>query len=87
MGSEPEKLTVIYDTGSDWLALDTEFCASCIQPVFNTSSSTTYKNESTTEIDQMYGSATLVALNASDQISLDNSTDTKLQSFNFLAII
>ena len=42
MGSQNEKLTVIYDTGSDWLALDTDFCATCVQPVYNTSNSTTY---------------------------------------------
>lgn len=42
MGSENELLNVIYDTGSDWLVLDTDFCSTCYQPVFNTSNSTTY---------------------------------------------
>lgn len=86
MGSENEQLTVIYDTGSDWLALDTDFCKTCIQPVYNTSSSTTYQNVSDTVINQAYGSANLYALNGTDQISLDGTTDTRLDSFNFLAI-
>ena len=86
MGSENENLTVIYDTGSDWLALDTDFCETCLQPVFNTSNSTTYQNVSGTIINQRYGSANLYTVNATDQISLDNTSDTKLSSFNFLAI-
>lgn len=30
MGSEPEQVQVIYDTGSDYLLLETDFCPSCI---------------------------------------------------------
>jgi hypothetical protein len=37
-------------------------------------------------INQAYGSANLYALNASDSISLDGTNDTRLESFNFLAI-
>ena len=48
MGSANENLTVIYDTGSSWLALDMDFCASCIQPVYNSSNSTTYRQLATT---------------------------------------
>ena len=51
MGSESELLTLVYDTGSDWLALDTDFCTTCEQPVYNTRKSTTYQNVSTDEIN------------------------------------
>jgi len=30
MGSEGKVLDVIYDTGSDWLVLDTDFCDNCL---------------------------------------------------------
>lgn len=86
MGSRDELLTVIYDTGSDWLALDTDFCSTCIQPVFNTSQSATYANESDSIINQQYGSADLYAVSASDSISVDNTPSTRLASFNFLAV-
>ena len=37
LGSNNQNLNVIFDTGSDWLIVDTDMCYSCIQPVFNTS--------------------------------------------------
>jgi hypothetical protein len=43
MGSKNQLLDVIYDTGSDWLVLDTDFCSDCHLPVFNTRNSDTYR--------------------------------------------
>lgn len=48
MGSANQQLGVIYDTGSDWLVLDTDFCSTCHSPVFDTAASTTYANVSST---------------------------------------
>jgi len=46
MGSEGKVLDVIYDTGSDWLVLDTDFCDNCHDPVYDTRSSTDYRRVS-----------------------------------------
>jgi len=51
VGSQTEQMVVIYDTGSDWLAFDTDYCSNCIQPVYNASQSTTYVNVSTDTIN------------------------------------
>ena len=45
MGSAQEALDVIYDTGSDWLTVDTDLCSNCASldsTYFNTASSSTY---------------------------------------------
>lgn len=45
MGSGLEKIDVIYDTGSHWLAIDTDLCANCTAldgTYFNTAASTTF---------------------------------------------
>jgi hypothetical protein len=42
MGSAEEEVKMIYDTGSDWLVVETDFCPSCIEPVFHSTSSTSY---------------------------------------------
>jgi hypothetical protein len=42
MGSNRQRVDVIYDTGSDWLVLDTDFCTDCHLPVFKTKKSSTY---------------------------------------------
>jgi hypothetical protein len=72
MGSADQYVEVIYDTGSDWLVLDTDFCDTCIEPVFNTSNSTSYVNVTNDTITQAYGSALIYALNATDDTSMEN---------------
>ena len=89
MGSANQQLSVVYDTGSDWLVLDTDFCDTCLNTVFNTSLSTSYVNVSTDRITQAYGSALIYAVNATDVTSLEDptsSTGTQLNPFNFLAM-
>lgn len=69
MGSANQKVNVIWDTGSDWLVLDTDFCTNCIQPVFNTASSTSFTKLNTYVIQQVYGSASLYGYRATDTAS------------------
>lgn len=80
---------MIYDTGSDWLVLDTDFCSTCHAPVFNTAASTSYVNLSTQARSQTYGSAQLWGYSAQDVTALadhNSGSTTKLDDFNFLAI-
>lgn len=86
MGSASQQLKVIYDTGSDWLVLDTNLCQTCYAPVFDTSASTTYTQDSSQLLKQVYGSAEIDGYSATDSTALSSGTDTKLTSFNFFAI-
>lgn len=45
-GTPQQSLKVVYDTGSDWLTLETDFCNDCNWPYFITAKSNTYKNTS-----------------------------------------
>lgn len=74
MGSSKKVLDVIYDTGSDWLVLDTDFCESCHDPVYDTKSSSDYKRVSRQKMTQEYGSASIVGYNATDSISVGGDT-------------
>jgi len=63
-------MNVIYDTGSDWLTIETDFCTNCIAPVFNTSASSTYTNKSSSIFSLKYGSASLTGYSALDTVAL-----------------
>ena len=66
-------MNVIYDTGSDWLTIEYDFCTNCIAPVFNTSASTTYSNKSSSSFSLSYGSASLTGYSALDTVALASS--------------
>lgn len=58
---------MIYDTGSDWLVLDTDNCYNCIQPVFNTANSTTFYMSTNQSMSNLaYGSANVYGYNVTD---------------------
>jgi hypothetical protein len=65
---------VIYDTGSDWLVVDTDFCENCHDPVYDTRTSSDYKRVSRQKLNQEYGSASIVGYNATDSISVGGDT-------------
>lgn len=69
MGSKRELLDVIYDTGSDWLVLDTDFCSDCHDPVFHTRKSQTYDVVTGYLMTQEYGSASVSGYNSTDYVS------------------
>lgn len=43
MGSDKQDLNVIWDTGSNWLMMETDKCSNCIGDTFDTTSSQTYQ--------------------------------------------
>ena len=84
MGSQEKVLDVIYETGSDWLVLDTDFCENCHDPVYDTTSSSDYRKVSNSLMSQEYGSASILGYNATDSISVGGST--YLPDFPFFAL-
>ena len=71
MGSADQQVKLIYDTGSDWLLVETDFCPSCIAPVFDTGSSTTYARVSDDKIYQYYGSGSMSGYRAKDTVAVN----------------
>lgn len=85
MGSELQTVNVVYDTGSDWLTVDTDQCSTCHQPVFDTNLSTSFVN-TTTEHNLLYGSAELDGHENTDDVYLSHP-DLGLEDFSFVGII
>jgi hypothetical protein len=89
-GSEPEELTLVFDTGSDMMVVETDLCPSCIQPVFNTSESSTYTRVGYTSMSDLitmdYLSASLVGYNATDTISISSSAGVSVSNMPFMAV-
>jgi hypothetical protein len=98
MGSGLEKVDVIYDTGSHWLAIDTDLCANCTAldgTYFNTASSTTFNIvDSDTSTDgiqyntlaQKYDNANYTGYEATDRAAIDSAGTYKVSSMTFFAI-
>lgn len=75
---------MIYDTGSDWLAVDTDVCTSCFDPVFNSAQSTSFVN-TTTPHNLLYGSAELDGHLVNDHAYLSHP-NLGVEDFPFIAV-
>jgi len=36
VGTPPQRVTIVFDSGSDWTSLETDICSNCSAPVFVT---------------------------------------------------
>jgi len=59
VGTPAQKVTIVFDSGSDWTSLETDMCSNCYAPVFKTKNSTTYSNSSTKLYSLRYNNMTL----------------------------
>ena len=87
-------MTVVYDTGSDWLTIEGRDCHVCGGNLFDQHKSNTFQFlERTQSTNLEYGSAMLKGLRASDRVCLPVSNDLKgsepgvcLPNFEFFLI-
>ena len=77
MGSNAQKLTILYDTATDWLAVDTDFCSNCHYPLFNTRDSSSYYQNSTSLTQIQYGGTYINGYRSVDTASLDETSMPK----------
>jgi hypothetical protein len=71
IGTPAQNLSVVYDTGSDWLVIESSSCSSCLNSTFNQSLSKTWKNISKNMTEHLYGSASLYGYDCNDSVSID----------------
>ena len=69
MGMMNVMMDVVYDTGSDWLAVEGSLCLDCDGDTFDGAYSGTLTN--TTESERNYGSASLKGFEYKDRVCLD----------------
>jgi len=77
-------LDVVFDTGSDWLVLETNMCDDCNGTVYDTEKSFNFKFDATNLTKKEYGDASVTGYIARDSISVGGGT--YLANFPWLAI-
>jgi hypothetical protein len=86
VGTPPQKLEVIYDTGSDWLVIEAKDCTSCLNHTYDSSASTTHLRKSLEIQQHLYGTAVLHGFDAYDAVSLDPNGTAEVPFFEFFEI-
>lgn len=86
MGSESAELQVVYDTGSDWLTVESSTCRSCFGDNFDQSASSSWTQDSDAVIEEIeYLSGSIEGVTGSDKVCLSNG-DNCVDSFNFFLV-
>lgn len=83
VGSQKQALSLIFDTGSDWLVVEDQACTNCVSKRFNRSLSTTFQINSTASMQLKYGSASLTGFTGNDTVGLDAAQNTANVDFMF----
>ena len=64
-------MQVIFDTGSDWLVIESHKCYTCLKNKYNHELSSKWQNITNLVTEHLYGSARLYGFNVKDKVSLD----------------
>lgn len=86
VGSDNQKLSVVYDTGSDWLVLEDSECESCFGQNFNTTTSSSFNQLSDIVEDRLYGSAALQGTRVTDKVCLNADNEECVPIFEWFLI-
>ena len=81
---------LIFDTGSDWMTVESHSCSNCKGENFNYEASETFKFSGAGRSKREYGSAVLEGIEAKDRVCLvqkqSGSHEICLPSFEFFLI-
>ena len=87
VGTPSQNMTVVYDTGSDWLVIEAHTCATCLDNKYDHTLSSSYILVDQDYVEHLYGSAALYGYDVKDRVSLDSdATSAKVDSFEFFNI-
>ena len=86
VGTPPQKMSVIYDTGSDWTVLESKYCANCLLHTYDSQRSLTHSRVDLEYKEHVYGSAHLYGYDAKDVVSLDAEGTCEVRDFEFFEI-
>lgn len=78
IGSKGQALEVVYDTGSDWLCLESTDCTSCDSETYNYKDSSSFKKLQKKTSLREYGSASLEGIEVTDLACLVQHTEEEL---------
>ena len=86
IGTPKQELIVIYDTGSDWLTIESNLCDTCLNHTYDHSQSSTFSFYGTEIVEHLYGSAALYGYDVKDKTWLDDAGTTYVEDFEFFEI-
>ncbi len=81
-----QELIVIYDTGSDWLTIESKHGAHCLNTAVDDRKSSTGIPHGTKVEEKLYGSAELYGYDVKDNVYLDKAGGTFASTFEFFEI-
>lgn len=84
MGTQKEAMDVIFDTSSDWLAVEGLYCEACTGNVFNPAQSDTGKKVGTENSDRTYNEIIVTGTEWTDQVCIND--DHCVNDFEFFLI-
>jgi len=85
-GSQQEGVQVVYDTGSDWLTVESAQCRSCFGENFNEKKSESWKPADHSKIEEVeYLSGTIEGVTGTDKVCLSNDQNCA-NDFEFFLI-
>lgn len=86
VGTPQQDLIVVYDTGSDWLTIESNLCDTCLNHTYDHSASSTYSQYRTELSEHLYGSAALYGYDIKDKVWLDEEGTTFVEDFEFFEV-
>ena len=81
MGSSFKGLNVVWDTGSDWLVVQSMGCSNCKGNMYDTTKPTVVEN---TKTERNYGSASLKGFVYSDKVCMSGASC--VNSFKYFGV-
>lgn len=87
LGTPAQHLEVIYDTGSDWMAIEAKECETCLNNTYDADESITYERVNATLGERRYGSAVLNGYESRETAALDNYGIVEVERFRFFEIV
>lgn len=70
MGTSDFEARVVYDTGSDWLVVESSTCSSCLGTNYDVTTSTDSTQVATSVSERLYGSASLDGMEYTDKVCI-----------------
>ena len=86
MGDNMKKMDVVWDTGSEWLIVNSSDCFTCTTPGYDTSSSSVFKILPGTYGERAYGTAYTLGDQAIDSVCITSLATSCIKTFKWFLV-
>ena len=85
-GAFKQDMSVVFDTGSDWLIVEVEECATCLQNRYETALSEAFVKLQGTYGERLYGSLSTSGYEALDTVCFTSDPNHCVENFQWFAV-